>query len=60
LTVLNLRESELVKPWDEYGTRFAMSMQISWTEPFGYDDFLAARPKPGTSRAGAEEPKSEL
>jgi len=60
LTELNLRESELVKPWDEYGTRFAMSMQISWTEPFGYDDFLAARPKPGTSRAGAEEPKSEL
>jgi hypothetical protein len=39
-----LRDSDLMKPWDEYGTRFAMSVQVSWSESFNYDDFLVAKP----------------
>jgi len=39
----NIRESQLVKPWEEFGTRFAMSIQVSWSEAFGYDDFVAAK-----------------
>lgn len=45
LVEAELRDSELIKPWDDYGTRFAMSIQVSWSEPFSYDDFLAAKTK---------------
>ncbi len=37
------RESHLVKPWEEYGTRFAVSVQMNWSEPFGYEDFTASK-----------------
>lgn len=54
-----LRESELVKPWEEFGTRFAMSVQVSWSEPFGYDDFAAASSQLQTSAAEATQPHRE-
>ena len=40
-----IRESELIRPWPEFGTRFALSMQVSWSKPFLYEDFIAARKK---------------
>ena len=42
---VELRESELIKPWPEFGTRFALSMQVSWSKPFLYEDFIASRKK---------------
>ena len=44
-TDAELRESELIKPWPEFGTRFALSMQVSWSKPFLYEDFIASRKK---------------
>ena len=44
-TDVELRESELIKPWPEFGTRFALSMQVSWSKPFLYEDFIASRKK---------------
>ncbi len=38
-----LRDSDLVKPWKEFGTRLAVSLQVSWSEPFAYEDFVAAQ-----------------
>lgn len=40
-----LRDSDLVKPWEEYGTRFAMSLQVNWSEPFAYEDLTVAKTK---------------
>ena len=37
-----LRESALEKPWAEFGTRLALSVQVSWTEQFKYDDYKNA------------------
>jgi hypothetical protein len=50
-----LRESELIKPWPEFGTRFALSMQVSWSKPFLYEDFIAAKKK--ISETVAETPE---
>ena len=44
-TDAELRESELIKPWPEFGTRFALSMQVSWSKPFLYEDFIASKKK---------------
>ena len=44
-TDVELRESELIKPWPEFGTRFALSMQVNWSKPFLYEDFIASRKK---------------
>lgn len=38
-----IRDSDLAKPWKEFGTRLAMSLQVSWSEPFAYEDFIAAQ-----------------
>ncbi|MDA0298032.1 MAG: hypothetical protein O3A54_05005, partial [Actinobacteria bacterium] len=40
-----LRVSDLVKPWEQYGTHFAMSLQVNWSEPFAYEDFTVAKTK---------------
>ena len=50
-----LRESELIKPWPEFGTRYALSMQVSWSKPFLYEDFIAARKK--ISETAVEAPE---
>ena len=42
-TESEIRESHLVKPWEEYGTRFAVSVQMNWSEPFSYEDFIASK-----------------
>jgi hypothetical protein len=50
-----LRESELIKPWPEFGTRYALSMQVSWSKPFLYEDFIAARKKISETAVEATE-----
>jgi hypothetical protein len=50
----DIRDSQLVKPWKEFGTRFAMSIQVSWSEAFGYDDFVAAKRMTADSLDGDE------
>jgi hypothetical protein len=50
-----IRESELIRPWPEFGTRFALSMQVSWSKPFLYEDFIAAKKK--ISETVAETPE---
>ena len=45
------RESDLVKPWDDYGTRFAMSLQVNWSDPFAYENLTGTKtmlPEPQT------------
>jgi hypothetical protein len=37
-----LRESALEKPWAEFGTRLALSVQVSWSEQFKYEDYKNA------------------
>jgi hypothetical protein len=50
----DIRDSQLVKPWKELGTRFAMSIQVSWSDAFGYDDFVAAKQTTADSLDGDE------
>jgi hypothetical protein len=50
----DIRESQLVKPWEEFGTRFAISIQVSWSEAFAYDDFVAAKRATAESLEGDE------
>lgn len=50
----DVRDSQLVKPWEQFGTRFAMSIQVSWSEAFGYDDLVAARHATADSSGGDE------
>jgi hypothetical protein len=54
-----LRESDLMKPWEEYDTRFAMSVQVSWSEPFSYDDFLLTKPSALSTSSGEKQLQSE-
>lgn len=42
---LEIRDSELLKPWEEYGTRIAMSVQVNWSEPFAYGDLTITERK---------------
>lgn len=42
---LEIRDSELLKPWQEYGTRIAMSVQVNWSEPFAYGDLTITERK---------------
>ena len=50
-TEAELRDSDLVKPWDDFSTRFAMSLQVNWSEPFAYEDLTITKtilPEPST------------
>jgi hypothetical protein len=51
-----IRESELIRPWPEFGTRFALSMQVSWSKPFLYEDFISAKKK--ISETAVEAPET--
>lgn len=55
----DLRNSDLMKPWEEYGTRFAMSVQVSWSEPFNYDDFMVAKTESLPPSSGEKQLLSE-
>jgi hypothetical protein len=44
-----LHDSPLDKPWVEYGTRLAVSMQVNWSEPFRYEDYHASKVPPDAS-----------